>query len=55
MRKIVEGWLGGVYDDFGIYDNLEDAETGIMPRKTIEEAFDEFKGEKVRITVEVIK
>ena len=56
MKQVVEGWLGGNYDDFGLYDSKEDAERGIMPHKKLYEAISaKFDGKKVKITIEEIK
>ena len=54
MKKELIGWLGGNYDDLGFYDDREDAERGMMPNDTLDELLEEFKGEKVRITIEKI-
>ncbi|AJA41449.1 hypothetical protein AXJ14_gp130 [Geobacillus virus E3] len=55
MKKELIGWLGGHYDDFGFYRTKEDAERGYRPDETLDELLEEFKGKKVKITVEVIE
>ncbi|PLR99573.1 hypothetical protein [Bacillus sp. T33-2] len=55
-RKELVGWLGGDYDDLGFYDDKEDAERGHRPTEKFYDLIDdEFKGKKVRITIEVIE
>jgi hypothetical protein len=55
MKKELIGWLGGHYDDFGFYRTKEDAERGYRPDEKLDELLEEFKGKKVKITVEVIE
>lgn len=47
----IEGWLGGVYDDFGMYSSKEDADRGILPDSTLDDLLDDFKGKRVSITI----
>jgi hypothetical protein len=54
FKKEIHCWLGGEWDDFGIFDNKEDAEYGMFPKEYLHEALKEFKGKKVRMLVEVI-
>lgn len=56
-KKEFQGWLGGQYDDFGFYDNQEDAERGHRPYQRIFElsGIEEFDGKYVKITIEEIE
>jgi hypothetical protein len=49
------GWIGGNYDDLGFYENKEDAERGMFPNETLDDLLEDFKGKKVKITVEVME
>jgi len=55
MKKIIEGWLGGNWDEFGIYSNKKHAETGMFPDDDMYVLMKDFDGKKVRITVEEIE
>jgi hypothetical protein len=56
QKKVLTGWLGGHYDDLGFYDDKEDAERGYMPTEKMWDVIPEdFKGKKVKITIEVIE
>lgn len=52
---IIEGWLGGMYDDLGIFEDKEDAERGIFPKETLCELLQSVKTKKIKIIVEVIE
>lgn len=53
--KTIYCYLGGVYDDFGIYETKEDAERGHIPDEQMFEALSDFDGKKVKITVEQLE
>lgn len=52
--KEIGGWLGGDYEKLGLFDNKKDAERGIYPTETLDDLFEEFKGQNVKITIELI-
>ncbi|MDI6680150.1 hypothetical protein QMA02_30865 [Bacillus wiedmannii] len=54
MMKEISGWLGGDYEELGLFDNKKDAERGIYPTETLDDLFEEFKGQNVKITIEII-
>ena len=54
-KLIVKGYLGGSYEDLGLWDNKEDAERGIVGGERLHELLSEFDGKKVKITVEEIE
>lgn len=51
--KEIFGWLGGEYDELGLFDNKKDAERGIYPTETLNDLLEEFKGKNVKITIEI--
>jgi len=54
--RIVQGWLGGNYDDLSLHATKEDAERGLKNLGyTLDELFEDFKENKVRITIRNIK
>ena len=56
MKQEIEGWIGGQYEDYGLYDNKTDADRGIMPSRKFYEAISpKFDGKKAKITIEEIK
>jgi hypothetical protein len=55
MKKEFDIWLGGDYDYLGSFRDKEDAERGIIPNEYMYDIFDDFKGKRVKITVEVIE
>lgn len=55
LNKVLEGWLGGHYDDLSLHDNKEDAERGLPAFNTLDDDLMEFQEKKIRITVEVIE
>ncbi|WP_350302600.1 hypothetical protein [Peribacillus frigoritolerans] len=54
-RLEIIGWLGGERDDFGVYENKKDAIQGITPTNILSELLDEFKGKKVKLSINVIE
>jgi len=55
VKKVIEGYLGGSYDDLGIFKTKEDAQIGMFPNQTMDDLMSEFKVKKIRITIEDIK
>jgi len=55
VKKIIEGWLGGQWDDFGIYETKIDAKRGIYPKHEMFELMEDFDSKRVRIIVEEIE
>ncbi|WP_025909346.1 hypothetical protein [Priestia flexa] len=55
MKKEFTGYLGGDYDDLGMFDNKKDAERGMFPSEELNDLLEEFKGKKVKITVETFE
>lgn len=54
--RIVQGWLGGNYDNLSLHGTKEDAERGLKSiGYTLDELFDDFKENKVRITIEKVE
>ena len=54
MKKIVEGWLGGYYEDLGLYETKVESERCIGG-KNLDDLTSEFQNMKVKITIETIK
>jgi hypothetical protein len=46
------GFLGGDYEDLGLFNTQQDAERGICSSNKLHELLEEFKGKKVKITIE---
>lgn len=55
MKKVLEGWLGGHYDDLSLHQTKKDSERGLKGYTTLDDDLVEFQDKKVRITVEVIE
>lgn len=55
LKKILEGWLGGHYDDLSIHETRKDAEGGMKGLTTLDDDLMEFQDKKIRITVEVLE
>lgn len=56
MNKVIEGWLGGHYDDLSLHETKRDAERGLANYgHTLDDLTREFQDKKVRITIEVIE
>lgn len=50
-----EGWVGGRYDDAGLFETKEDAARGMFPDdEAFYEIFSEYDGKKIKISIEVI-
>lgn len=55
MKKVLEGWLGGRYEDLSLHPTKKEAERGMFGYRTLDEDTEEFQEKKVRITIEVIE
>lgn len=55
MKKVLEGWLGGHYDDLSLHQTKEEAERGMKGYSTLDDDLEEFQEKKIRITVELIE
>lgn len=53
--KILEGWLGGRFDDLSLHQTKEDSERGLKGYTTLDDDLDEFQEKKIRITIEIIE
>lgn len=53
-ENIFTGYVGGSYEDCGLFGNKKDAERGLFADRKLHEIFDEFEGKKVRITIEEV-
>ncbi|WP_458895783.1 hypothetical protein [Bacillus cereus] len=52
MKEIC-GWLGEDYDGLYLFDNKKDAELGMSPTETFDDFLEEFRGENIKITIEI--
>ena len=55
MKKIIEGWLGGNWDEFGIYSSKDHAERAMFPDDEMHVLMKNFDCKKVRIIIEEIE
>lgn len=53
--KILTGWLGGCYQNIGLFETKMDAERGIDSYYKLHELFSEYDEKKIKITIEIIE
>ncbi|MHA4128170.1 hypothetical protein [Bacillus cereus] len=53
IMKEICGWLGEDYDGLYLFDNKKDAELGMSPTETFDDFLEEFRGENIKITIEI--
>lgn len=53
--KTITGWFGGRYENSGLFKNKECAETGLDSRRLLHELFSEYRGKKIKITIEITR